>query len=274
MAKKMTLKSKPQAAETTKELKLRSVSQIFQHRSWCFYGRAGTGKTTLAGSFPKPLMLLNVKDQGTDSVSDYGDSIQVNDTVDWDEFELAYWWLKKNPTAFKTVVIDTITQVQQLAIEKVLADKGDDPSKAGEWGSMTKKEWGQVASMMKTWITNFRDLPMEVVFLAQDRVSETETEDPEVMIDPEVGPRLTPSIASHINAEVSVVGNTFLRRKVKITTDEKTKKKKEVATNQYCLRLGPDAVYVTKARKPKSIKLPGVLTDPTYDKLIETLTGE
>jgi len=251
---------------------VRSVSKIQRHRSYCFYGRAGTGKTTLAGSFPGPILLLDVNDQGTDSVSDV-DHIDVLETHAWDDFEVAYWWLKKNPDKYKTVVIDTVTQLQQLAIEKILIDQEKDPEKAGEWGVMTKKQWGQVASMMKMWVTNLRDLPMEVVFLAQDRTSDTETEDPEIMIDPEIGPRLTPSISAHLNAEVSVIGNTFIRRKVTVKKGPDGKKK-EVEKTQYCLRIGPNAVYVTKARKPKTITLPGVLVDPTYESLMEILRGE
>lgn len=265
-------KSTPRPAEATDELKVRSVSKMQRHRSYCFYGRAGSGKTTLAGSFPGPVLLLDVRDHGTDSLCDRED-IDVLDVQHWDDFEVAYWWIKKHPDRYKSLVVDTVTQLQQVAIEKILIDAEKDPEKAGDWGVMTKKQWGQVASLMKMWITNLRDLPMEVVFLAQDRMSETETEDPEVMIDPEVGPRLTPSIAAHLNAEVSVIGNTFLRRKVKVKTDA-AGKKKEVFKDEYCLRLGPDAVYVTKARKPKTISLPGVLIDPSYEKLIEALKGE
>lgn len=238
-----------------------------------YYGRSGTGKTTISATFPKPILFLDVKDQGTDSIMDVSDEdLKVMDVETWDDFELAYWWLIKNPGVYKTIVIDTITQLQQVGLERVLLDVDKDPSKAGDWGVMTKREWGQVASLMKMWITNLRDLPMEVVFLAQDRLSETETDDPEIMLDPEVGPRLSPSIAAHLNAEVSVIGNTFIRRKT--TVKKVNGKKKEVSTTQYCMRLGPNPVYITKARKPKSVKLPSVLVDPTYDKIVQILKGE
>ncbi len=265
-------KAKPQPAEANEELAVRPVGQMYLHRSWVFYGRAGSGKTTLAGSFPKKILLLNIRDKGTDSICDLGEDVMVLDVNTWDDFEVAYWWVKRNPDAYKTLALDTITQLQQLAIEKILEDLEKDTDKAGEWGTMTKREWGQVASLMKMWITNLRDLPMEVVFLAQDRMSETETDDPEVMLDPEVGPRLSPSIAAHLNAEVSVIGNTFIRRKT--TVKKVNGKKKEVERLQYCLRMGPNPVYVTKARKPKSIKLPSVLIDPTYDELIKILKGD
>jgi DNA polymerase III delta prime subunit len=272
VAKKVKAKEKESPAEKDNgELKVRPVNMIKRFRSWLFYGRSGTGKTTIAGSFPTPMLLFDVKDQGTDSVCDL-EGVDVREVETWDDFEIAYWWLIKNPTKYKTIVIDTITQLQQVALERVLEDADKDPDKAGEWGVMTKREWGQVASMMKMWITNLRDLPLEVVFLAQDRLTETENDDPEFQLDPEMGPRLSPSIAAHINAEVQVVGNTFIRRKTKVK--KVSGKRKEVSRTQYCLRLGPNPVYVTKARKPKSIKLPQVVIDPSYDELVAILEGE
>ena len=33
-----------------------------------FYGRSGTGKTTLSATFPKPLLILDIAEKGTDSI--------------------------------------------------------------------------------------------------------------------------------------------------------------------------------------------------------------
>lgn len=63
-----------------------------KHRSYVFYGRSGTGKTTAASTFPKPMLLLDAKDRGTDSISDVP-GIDVLDVQTYDEFETAYWYL-------------------------------------------------------------------------------------------------------------------------------------------------------------------------------------
>ena len=143
--------------------------------------------------------------------------VDVLDVETWESFEEAYWWLKQNPTKYKTVVIDTITQLQQIVVEEIGGRKAEKAGKAaGDWGTMTKGDWGEVSSRLKTWITNYRDLPMEVVFLAQDRVFNVdEEENQDGMIDPEVGPRLSPSVNSHLCAAVSVIGNTFIRTKLR-----------------------------------------------------------
>ena len=65
-------------------------------RSFLFYGRSGTGKTTLAGTFPTPILILDIGDKGTDSISDIEDCY-VWEITEWDDIEIAYYYLKANP---------------------------------------------------------------------------------------------------------------------------------------------------------------------------------
>lgn len=252
----------------------RDVSQLSEHRSFVLYGKSGTGKTTLASTFPQPAVILDIKDIGTDSISDVA-GMKAVDATSWDDIELLYWYLKQNPGKFKTVIIDTVSQMQQFAIERVLkrkkkAMKGN--KRAGDWGTMAMKDWGEVASLMKTWIINFRDLPMTVVFIAQERAFNVGEEDSEQMLDPEVGPALSPSIAKHLNAAVHVIGNTFIRTKTKVIK-RPGKKDKEVERIQYCLRVGPNPMYITKVRKPRSVEPPSVIVNPKYTDLMDIIKG-
>jgi phage nucleotide-binding protein len=255
---------------------VKKASDLKKPRSWAIYGRAGSGKTTLSSTFPKPILLIDVKDEGTDSIADV-QGIDVLEVADWDDFEDAYWWLHENPKKYKTVVIDTVTQLQQLKIEEIGSKKSLKGKSIGDWGTMTKQDWGEVASAMKTWITNYRDLPLETVFLAQDRVFNGEEDAGDAgEINPEVGPRLSPSVQSHLCAAVSVVANTFVRSrtetvKKKINGKEKVTHKEVV---EYCLRLGPNQSYITKFRKPKKVTLADFLVDPDYDSILELISGE
>jgi phage nucleotide-binding protein len=268
----------PAAAREMKELPLRKPGEGRQFRSFVFYGRSGTGKTTVAGTFPGPKLIADIKDVGDDSLAGVED-IDVMDIRTWDDFELMYWWLYKNPKRFKTVILDTLSQLQGLCIRKVLEDKGKDPDTAGQFGAMTKQDWGTVASMMKDWIIRFRDLPLHVVFIAQDRVFNNGEEDASEGLDPEVGPGLSPSIAKHLNAAVHFVANTFIRQRtvrIKLKKENRVKGKppyKDVSRIEFCIRIGPNPIYMTKVRKAKAITLPSVIVDPTYDKLMAITTG-
>ena len=278
--KKTPRKSKlPAAARDTDSLEVRPSSEPLPHRDYVFYGRSGTGKTTLAGTFPKPILLLDVRDRGTDSLADVGD-IDVFEVGSFEDFERAYYHLLKNPKGYKTVVVDTLSQLQQIVVEEIALKKGKKSSdKApGAWGTLAKGDWGDVSGRMKTWITNYRDLPLNVVFIAQDRVSNPQDDDEEQsVLEPEVGPQLSPSVAQHLNASVSTIGNTFIRGRTivkEIKVKGKKPKKKEVKITEYCLRIGPNPVYVTKTRKPRSVIPPSILVEPTYEDFIDLIKGE
>lgn len=246
--------------------KILPVTKVDTFVKAVFYGRSGTGKTTLASSFPGPLLLLDINDKGTDSVLDVK-GLDVLSCESWVDFEQTYWFIKKNPKKYKTVIIDTVSMLQDLSIKQVLTE-----SNREEGGMLTKRDWGEASSMLKTGIMNYRDLPMHVVYIAQDRVSNSgdEGDDTDGQILPEVGPRLMPSVAGLLNAAVSIVGNTFIREKViRVKTDDK--KIVEKRKIQYCLRIGPHTYYTTKVRKPKSVEVPSFIVDPTYESLVENL---
>jgi len=241
------------------------------------YGRAGTGKTTLAATFPKPVLILDFSEKGTDSVRSIP-GIKAIRIESWDEVEQIYWYLKKNPGAFKTVVWDTVSQAQDHRIRRILMDHKKSDQEVGGWGTMTKREWGAVSSGLKEWIFNYRDglNGMNVVFIAHDGVftgndNDEESED-EGVIMPEVGPRVMPSVSSSLNAAASIIGNTFIRERYKtVLVGKKKKEKREV---QYCLRIGPHSIYTTKIRKPKSVLLPDVIEDPDFNKLMSIVKGQ
>lgn len=228
-----------------------------------FYGRAGSGKTTLASSFPKPLLHLDIREKGTDSISDVQE-VQTLSVENWDDFESVYWLLQSGTSGYKTVVIDAVSQLQDFAVEKAMADdKKQD-------GIVTKRQWGTASGKLKTWLVNYRDLVdlgINVVFLAHDRVSEGEEgEDGE--LTPSVGPRLMPSVAGILTAAVKLVGNTFVKEEHEKLDSGKRKRKV-----QYCLRLGPHAYYETKVRQPKGSFVPDMIDDPHYDDLISIMKG-
>lgn len=282
MKKPMRMLSRKDSKESeVRELKARKPGKQRKYRTYLFYGQAGTGKTTLSSTFPGPIALGDFRDQGDDSVSDV-DNLEVFPVENWDDVETFYWQAKKGeledsdgkPFKPKTLVIDTVTNMQQMAIEYVLENKKKKSSKmAGDWGSMTKQEWGEVASLMKQWTALYKALDMNVVFLAQQRVFNTDEDegtDSELM--PEVGARLSPSVKDALNAAADVIGSTFVKRSVIVKEVKGKKVKRERSI--YCLRVGPNPVYITKIRKPRKADAPSVIEDPVYEDILSVIKGE
>lgn len=250
-----------------------NVEDIVKPMRLAVYGRAGSGKTTLASTFPAPL-LIDFKDEGTDSVADVK-GLKVLPAVEWEDVESLYWFLESGKHDFKTVILDTVTQMQEFAIKAVLGRKKKKiVGQAGDWGTMTKQDWGETASLMKTWIMHYRSLPINVVFIAQDRLfnSGDEGDDMDDQIQPEMGPRLSPSVASTLNAAVDLLVNSFVREDVKRT--RVAGKIVQTKKPQFCLRVGPHASFITKIRKPRSFSVPRFMVDASYEELVELVKGE
>lgn len=259
--RKLSKSSKP-STMLGRVKKLEEVDRII---TALFYGRSGTGKTTIAGTFPKPLLILDIGERGTDSLDGDGiDTLQINT---WGEFEEVYWELRDTDHGYKTVVIDAIHSVQTLAIQEAR-----DVAKKSEKDPTSQRDFGQASGLLNTWIYNFRDLRdkgIHILFLAHDRLREVETDD-DTTITPEVGPKLMPGVAGTLLGAVNVVGYTYIREE---TTKSKIAGRPGTRSVQYCLRVGPHGVFFTKIRKPKDRPIPEYITDPSYDKLISVIRG-
>jgi hypothetical protein len=253
------------------------VGDVSYHGSTALYGKAGTGKTTLSATYPKPILYLNIRDNGTDSIADVEDIDVVHINTSEELQEQLLWCHKKaakGKLKYKTVVLDTVSQLQGILVEEACAKKtlkkGQNP---GDFGTLTKQEWGGVSGDLKSVIMDVRNLPVESVFIAQERIFNAGDEEDDGLdeIEPEIGPRLMPSVKNDLNASVSVIANTFIRlRTTKTKVDGKVKRE---VTKEYCLRVGPNSVYTTKIRKPKGIQAPDFIVDPSYRKLNKIRKG-
>ena len=255
------------------ESHIQAVGDITEYFNALFYGRSGTGKTTILGSAPKPLLVLDIKEKGVKSIRRQEGAFVVPIET-WSDFEEIYWYLKRNPEAYKTVGIDTTSMLQKLAVLEVTKGKG----------AISQRGWGNIATLMQTWIVNFRDLPMHTIFTAQERISrgndeneleEVDSEESD-MILPEIGPAVIPSVAGALNAAVDIIGQTFIRDHI-IPAKKEGGKARHLT--EYCLRIGPHAQYVTKFRRDQSgldvVDLtPKVLANPTFDQLYQLSIGE
>ena len=52
---------------------VKKAVDLQKHRTWVFYGRSASGKTTLASTFPGKKLLIDIRDEGTDSILDVKD---------------------------------------------------------------------------------------------------------------------------------------------------------------------------------------------------------
>tara|TARA_R100001244_G_scaffold131911_1_gene106221 strand:+ start:994 stop:1728 length:735 start_codon:yes stop_codon:yes gene_type:complete len=136
-----------------------SPSKLVELQGVCLlvYGSAGSGKTVLCTTAPSPTLIISAEG-GLLSIRNADvKAIEVKSVADINEI---YDYLYNNPKEFKTVCLDSISEVSEvvLANEK---EKTKDPRQA----------YGTVIDEMMRLLRQFRDLPMDVVMTAkQDRL--------------------------------------------------------------------------------------------------------
>jgi hypothetical protein len=243
------------------EGKIIDVNQDFRHLKALFYGKNGMGKTRLGSSGPNAL-LIDCNERGSLSVRHFPD-VKVFRIETWTDIDLAYWYLHKGNHDRQTVVIDTVTSLAQLCMKFVLGDEASrDPTKDPDMPG--KRDWGKVGELMRTVILNFRNLDMNVVFLAQERRGFSDDEDD----GPEVFPEVSPSVRTTLTAGVDIIGRMFVKEVVR-----KDEKGAERTGMEYRVLLGPNERYLTKDRSesglPEILRL-GPGTD-NLAKLIERI---
>lgn len=245
------------------------------------YGRSGTGKTTLACTFPKPLLHIVCSAIGL------GESRSITNIKGVDDIEIRTCAeiveLRDHvlESDYKTVVLDHATGVQDLKIKEVLglseiplalyraAGKGE------SWSVVSRQQYGQVALEMKEILRELLKLPQHVIIVAQEREFNADGEGELLM--PFVASALTPSVTGWLNPACDFICQTFIRQKTEEKQisigKKKVNKRRNVKGVDYCLRTAPDPVYTTKFRLPKGTLLPDVVVDPDYVKINKLIQG-
>lgn len=243
------------------------------------YGRSGSGKTTLWGTFPGPILSI-IRSGGKkpgelrslDTPANrkkiqqvvLGESKEVMDLVKYQEEE----------QKFKTLVLDHSTGLQDLVLAEILGLDPDDMPVQKSWGLATQQQYGQCTAQCKEYLRALLGLSCNVVIIAQEREFNTDNEAAEFLA-PTVGAALSPSLTGWLNTAVDYICQTYIRQKTEIVTTKINGKEhqtlKKTKGVDYCLRVGPDAVYTTKFRQPKGYELPEAIIDPDYKKLMEQI---
>lgn len=230
------------------------------------YGRPGTGKTTIACTGPKPLLLVDVKDKGTDSGKranlEPGD-ITVLELESFDDIYEVYDYLRENPTRFKSVVIDHMTALQEMCHLKVQEDEGKE--------HMSQQMYGISSGYLKEIISLYKSLVddgITPIFIAQDRMESGDGEGEDQLL-PEVGPSLMPSVARNLCAASRVIGQTYQFENVEKLDGAKVRR-----TIEFRLRLGPNPYYITKVTRPVGTPCPMFLVNASYKDIMKIVKGK
>lgn len=241
------------------EKRIIPVSDATPYLRALVYGRTGKGKTRFAASAPD-VLIVDVNEEGTRSASDSG--AHVIQAKTWEDVVYSYWYLKTSDHSYKSVSIDTLTMMQRVCMKHVLREAEDrDPTR--EPSMPDRRAWGKVGTLMGEYILNFRNLPMNVIFTAQERTIGDEEAGEDLITVPD----LSPSSRGVALSAAEIVGRIYQKR-----VRTASKGKKETSKWETRMLIGPHDAYETKNRG--SQELGNIITNPTVPGILDVITQE
>jgi hypothetical protein len=145
-----------------------TMDSVRQSMNILVYGPQGVGKTTMAASAQdhpdmRDVMFLNFEG-GLVSIAHRGD-VQALDIKHIKDLEGIFWSLvRKEYEGVRTLVIDSATEMQTLAIDASIAKRGED--RQIDVDEITLRDYGKSTAQLKRLFRWFRDLPMHVILTA------------------------------------------------------------------------------------------------------------
>lgn len=258
------------------------------------YGESGTGKTTCWGSFPGKLLALicsggkrpgELRSLNTPENKKRIDTVTIQ--TPGEILELAEY--AESSGKYQGVIMDHCTGVADMVLAKILGLDPKDLPEQKSWGLATRQQYGQQTAQCKELFKALLGLSCNVVMIAQERIFNNKSDSDEsvdelpesfgseLMIKPKVGAAMGPALTGWLNTAVDYICQTHLRQRVETVTTKLGGKDvattKKVQGVEYCLRVAPDVLFTTKFRQPKGYKLPEVIVDPTYEKIIKHIQG-
>lgn len=262
MAKKLTEKN---YAEIAAKRMYRPAERERMPR-FLIYSRNKKGKTTFAKSASPKTLILD-PEQGTSEMRNSNPHVWPIDR--WEDIDEAYQFLRHyNKCPFKACPQgqdhsftwcspDGLTKMNNMALKYVMK-LAEERSLDRIPGMVQQRDYGKSGELMKDLLINFHNLPMGVVFTAQERQMEAfDSEEDEDYEDNSAWyvPDLPKGVRGSANAIVDVIGRLYVIK----TEDDPPKRQRR-------LWLGESAMYDTGYRS--DFVLPDTIPNPTIPKLV------
>lgn len=208
------------------------------------YGAPGVGKTTLASTAPSPVLFLEADPDGTLSIRESGELLwEIENLSDLSE---ALDWMERHPKDFQTIVIDTLTHLQQIGLDEIV-----DPS---QW-EMMRRDWGMSFRQMRALFQRLRTFPHHVVYICDEQVRTIKT-----LKEERIVPAITPSILGYLHRLCRLMGRLYTHPTME-GGKRTLQRRLSVAQNHQ------------EYAKDTSGVLPGTIVDPDLGAIFEAITG-
>lgn len=152
------------------KLGVKSPDELIQYLNFLVYGEPGAGKTYLAATAQdhpdmSPLLFLDVEG-GTVTIRKRKDVDVVKVRTMQQVEDIHNELYKDNTLYYKTVVIDSITELQKLDMRTVMQQQYDKRPDTTDLDVPSQREWGKSGERIRRIIRAYRDLPLNTITTA------------------------------------------------------------------------------------------------------------
>jgi hypothetical protein len=236
------------------------------------YGPPGVGKTTLLSTAglhkaAAPILIINVEG-GMLSVADckvvgLKEPPDVVDLKGFDDLEQIFWFLAKGDHKYKSVGIDSLSELQMINLEGIVKAVIKKTSAGGarreSLDDVWQEDYGKSTQQLRRVVRQFRDLPMHVFFSCHEASSQDRDK------NETTHPMLTPKLRGAVMGYMDVIGYMYVE-----TIPEDEEAEERTARRLLCRPYGK---WVAKDRSPGQ-RLGLTVDDPSIPTIIDKILGK
>lgn len=233
------------------------IKEVGKRKLVVIYGQSNTGKTVLSSTFPKPLLYISIGDEGSNPIAETEgiDIIKLDTAI---ELKNVLDELLNTETDYQSVVIDTFSLYVNVWTHDNIISKHK---------RMTQQDWGNLKTDTEEIIRLAHKLAANKwVVLTCHEVADA-FEGLEDEITPDIRPNVSKGVRTYLEGMTNLGVHTSRMTKVV----EKDGKEKTLV--KYACHIGANEYYWTKVQTTPDKKIPAIVVNPSFDKLMEIIGG-
>ena len=230
------------------------IKELGQRNLWVIYGKSNTGKTHLAATFPKPLLYLQIGDDGSNTIANV-EGVKAIPITTVEDLKSVAEELRKDKK-YRTVVVDTFSLVVTEWTSQKVVGKGK---------RMTQQNWGDLKTDTEEIIKAWHMVAKNHIVVLNCHESMDNIEGMEDEIAPDVRPSVSKGARTYLEGMANF-GIHTIRISKEIAKGNTTK-----TVVKYAADVGPNPYYWTKLQIDPSIKVPDRIINPSYDKIMSVI---
>jgi len=235
------------------------IADLGQRNLWVPWGKSGSGKTHFIATLPKPLLYIQIGDDGSNTIANV-EGIKAIRAGTLDRLKKIGEELKTDKK-YASVAVDTFSMITNVWIDANATQKKR---------KMTQQMWGDLKVETEELIKIFHEVAeTHIVALSCHEANDTiEGMDDEVI--PDFGPNTTKGARIYLQGMANY-GIHFTKVN-KTVTDKATGEEKDVV--KYAAHIGANPYYWTKLQVDDAVKVPALMLNPSYSKIVKIIKGE